>query len=180
MNCWKSIKLKKEFGHNRTLLISTLLGLLIFIVLYVPFSIYHGTNRSHDSGMIVFIIAMSFLPTLHSFVHILPLIMMKKRVKIAYKLKMKIFPIFTYYTKTHVTKKVSLIVLIAPTVMITLPGIISTYLFGEWYLYLLLFTCTHIGVTFIDFWYMSQIIKAPKKAFIQNDNDGYDILVKAH
>ncbi|PZD91793.1 hypothetical protein DEJ66_05090 [Bacilli bacterium] len=93
---------------------------------------------------------------------------------------MKIFPIFTYYTKSHITKKVSLIVLISPTILITFTGIILTYLFAKYYLYILLFTCIHVGVSFLDFWYMNQIIRAPKEAYVQSENDGFDILLKAH
>ncbi len=167
-------------GQSRTLLISLLIGVLSFIILYVPFSIYHGTNRSHEAGIIPFIIAICFMPTIHSFMHILPLLIMRKRAKIVYKLKIKFIPVFTYYTKTHITKKVSLIVLLSPTILVSLTGIFATYLFVDYYLYILLFTCMHIGISFIDFWCINQIIRAPKEAFIQNENDGYDILLKAN
>jgi hypothetical protein len=180
MNCWKTINPNKEVGQSRTLFISVLIGVLAFIILYVPFTIYHGTNRNHETGLIPFLICVCFLPSIHSFIHILPLILMNKRVHIYYKFKMKVFPIFTYYTKTHITKKVSLIVLISPTILITFTGIISTYFFAEYYLYLLLFTCIHIGISFLDFWYVNQIIRAPKDAYVQGENDGFDILLKAH
>ncbi|WP_085992796.1 DUF3267 domain-containing protein [Oceanobacillus senegalensis] len=180
MNCWKTIKLRKEIGLNRIILTSFFLSILTFIIFYVPFSIYHGPNRSHEAGFIPFVISLCFLPTIHSFIHILPLIMMKKRVKINYKLKMKYVPIFTYYTKSHMNKNILIIVLLSPTVFITMPGMITTYLYAEYYLYSLLFTCIHVGVSYIDFWYLVQIKRAPKKAFIQNANDGLDILLKAN
>ncbi|MFD1850000.1 DUF3267 domain-containing protein [Oceanobacillus bengalensis] len=180
MNCWKSIKFNKEFGKVRLFLISTSIGILTFIILYVPFSIIHDTHHVRESGIIPFIIAVSLLPSIHSIMHILPLIIMNKRVKVNYKRNMNCIPTFTYYTKTHVTKKVSLFVAISPTVFITLPGLIASFVFTDYYVYFLLYTCIHIGVTFIDFWFIVHVIQAPKKAYIHNENDGFDILLEAN
>ncbi|MEC5423699.1 DUF3267 domain-containing protein [Virgibacillus sp. C22-A2] len=180
MNCWKSINLTKEFGHSRLYIVSFLIGLLSFIFLYVPISIAQGTNHTNEAGFLPFIISLILLPTLHSLMHILPLILMKKRLKIIYKGKNKILPILNYYTKFHLTKKASLIVALAPTLLITIPGIAASYLFIDYSVYILLFTCVHIGITFIDFLYVLYIVKAPKKAFIENGNDGFDILIKSH
>src|SRR5699024_12097165 len=96
-----------------------------------------------------------------------------------YKTKNKKLPIFTYYTKSQLTKKVSLMVALAPTILITIPGIAASYMVAEFYVYILLFTSVHIGISFIDFLYVVHIAKAPKKSFIENDRNGFDILIKA-
>ncbi|WP_099157336.1 DUF3267 domain-containing protein [Virgibacillus ndiopensis] len=179
MNCWKSININKEFGLNRIYFISFLIGLTTFIFLYVPFSIIHDSTNVNESGIIPFTAAIIMLPVLHSFMHILPLIMMKKRTKLNYKLKSRIKPSFTYFPMAYLTKPVSLFVALAPTLFITLPGLIASYLFHDFYVYILLFTSIHIGFSFMDFLYAIHIIKAPKRAFIENGNGGFDILVKA-
>ncbi|PAV29300.1 hypothetical protein CIL05_12965 [Virgibacillus profundi] len=179
MNCWKSINFNKEFGHNRIKLVSFLIGLLAFIFLYVPISIAQQSNNVNEAGFLPLMIALLLLPSFHSFMHILPLIIMNKRVKVFYQTKIKFLPVFNYYTKNHLTKKVSLIVALAPTFLITIPGIAASYIYADFYFYLLLFTSIHIGISFIDFLYAIHIIKAPKKAFIENRNNGIDILLKA-
>lgn len=180
MNCWKSVNIAKEFGYNRIFLISFLIGLLTFIILYVPISILHGASQVKESGFLPFAMALLLLPTIHSLTHILPLIMMNKRIKIICKKKRWITPVFNYNTRYHLTKKTSLIVALAPTIFITVPGIVASYIFKDFYVYFLLFTAVHIGISFMDILYVSHILKAPKKAFIENRNDEFDILIKAH
>src|SRR5699024_4312869 len=132
MNCWKSVNITKEFGLSRLYLVSFLTGLLAFIFLYVSFSILQGDIHVHESGIV-------------------PLIMMNKSVKFIYKTKNKKLPVFTYYTKSQLTKKVSLMVALAPTILITIPGIAASYMVADFYVYILLFTSVHIGISFIDF-----------------------------
>ncbi|MBT2218216.1 DUF3267 domain-containing protein [Virgibacillus dakarensis] len=179
MNCWKSINFKKEFGLTRIYTISFLISLLTFIFLYVPLSIIHGTTSVNESGIILFGIAFILLPAIHSFMHILPLIMTNKRAKTSDKAKKVMLPNLMYYPKSYLSKQLSLMVALAPTLFITIPGIVASYLFVDYYVYILLFTAFHIGISFSDFLYVIHITKAPKKALIENENDGFTILVKA-
>jgi hypothetical protein len=176
MNCWKSINIAKEFGQNRLLLISLIIGILSFILLFVPISFLHGTSNGNESGILPFIIGILLLPFLHSFIIMLSLITMQKQIKIFFKSKVKCFP--SFYTEAHLSKWESLIVSLAPTLFITLPGLIASLVFADFYVYILLLTCIHIGIAFIDFLYVLHIIKAPRRAYIQNDHDGLDILLK--
>ena len=178
MKCWKSINFTKEFGHFRLQLISFLIGMLAFIFLFVPISILKGGSDVNEAAFLPLVIALLLLPTVHSLMHILPLIVMNKRLKIYYNMKSKFLPVFNYYTQNHLTKKASLLVVLAPSILITVPGIITSYLFAEVYVFILLFTCVHIGISFIDFLYVIHILKAPKRAYIENVNDGIDILLK--
>lgn len=180
MNCWKSINLVKEFGYNRLLLVSFLIGLLAFIVLFVPVSIAHSGEHVKQSGILPFVVSLVLLPTIHSLTHILPLIIMNKRIKVVYKTKTWLLPVFNYYTKYHLTKKASLFVTLAPTFLITIPAITASWVFAGYYVYILLFTAVHIGISFLDILYASYIIKAPRSAYIENSNDGFDILLKVH
>ncbi|RLL45007.1 DUF3267 domain-containing protein [Oceanobacillus piezotolerans] len=178
MNCWKSYNIKKEIGLHRLYLISTLIGVLAFIILYVPYSIVHNSIEVNEYGIIPLLIAVILLPAMHSFMHIISLKIMNKSALIVIKRTYKWFPVFTYYTKSHVTKKVSLLTACAPTIFITIPGLAASFLFADFYVYILLFTSLHIGITFIDFWYINHILRAPKQSFIQKDKDGFDILLK--
>lgn len=178
MNCWKSINFKKEFGLNRIYFISFMIGLMAFIFLYVPFSIIHSTASVNELGIIPFGIAFILLPAIHSFMHILPLIMTNKRAKMPNKAKKFILPTLTYYPKSYLSKQLSMMVAMAPTLFITLPGIVASYIFVDYYVYILIFTSFHIGISFTDFLYVIHITKAPKKSFIENENESFAILVK--
>ncbi|HLR62125.1 MAG TPA: DUF3267 domain-containing protein [Lentibacillus sp.] len=178
MSCWKIINFNKEYGINRLYLQSFLIGLLAFIFLYVPFSIKHGTISMNESGILPLIIMVCCLPVIHSLMHILPLIMMNKRARLIYKRNTILFPIINYYTKKQLTKKASLLAAVAPTILITIPGMTAAYLFSEFYVYFLIFTAAHIAMTYTDFLYISSIAKAPKQSFVENRNNEITILVK--
>lgn len=159
--------------------ISFLIGLMAFIILYVPLSMIHDGNHLHESGIILFIIAIILLPTLHSFMHILPLIVLNKRIKLICQRK-KMMPIFTFYTDAHVSKYSSILSSLMPTLCLTIPGIIASISVPSFYVYLLLATSIQIGLSVIDFLYIRHLIKAPKNAFIENGDEGFDILLKAN
>lgn len=180
MNCWKTINFNKEFGINRLYLLSFLTGLLSFIFLYVPFTVMHSTTNINEFGIFPLMLALLLLPLVHALLHILPLIMMNNRTKLIYSRKNKIFPIINYYTRKPVSKKVSLLAAFAPTIFITIPGIMATCLIAEYYVYFLLFTSVHIAMTFTDFLYIINISRAPKRSLIENNNNEFAILVKSH
>lgn len=177
MNCWQIINFNKEFGINRLYLQSFLIGLLSFIILYIPFSIKHGTSTIDETGVWPLIIALCLLPILHSFTHILPLILMNKQARLIYKRDALLFPIVNYYTKKYLSKKASLFAAMAPTLLITVPGVAATFLFSDFYVYFLIFTSVHTALTFTDFIYIRYIVKAPKRSYIENSNNEITILI---
>lgn len=179
MNCWKSINFSKEFGVNRLYFLSFLIGLLSFVFLFVPFSSIHATTDVNEFGIVPFLGFLVLLPTIHSFIHILPLIIMNKRTKLYFNLKKSIIPTFKYHPKTFLTKSTSLMMACAPTLFITLPGIYASLLFADYYVYILLLTAIHIGASFTDYLYIHHIAKAPKHSFIENENEGFAILTRA-
>ncbi|API91086.1 MULTISPECIES: DUF3267 domain-containing protein [Virgibacillus] len=183
MNCWKSINLAKDFGRNRLLLMSSLITLFSFILLYVSITIAQGsTAEVSEAGIIPFLLLLLLLPTIHSSMHILPLILMNRRMKIIFKLKNGCFPVFYYYTKYHLTKKAYFIVALAPTILLTIPGVVASYYFNNYSVYILLLTSANIGIAFIDLLYISYLWKAPKQSVIESseDGNGLDILIQGH
>ncbi|GIO25683.1 DUF3267 domain-containing protein [Ornithinibacillus bavariensis] len=179
MNCWKSINLDKQYGFRWINLISILIGIMTFIVLYIPFSMYHQGAKINDSVFIIFFVAIICLPTIHSFMHILPLIILNRKIKVKSQRKIGLPPIFTFYTNSHLRKKTYILTAISPTMFITIPGIIASFLFPSIYVYFLLATSLNIGISFIDFLSIRHILSAPKNAYVENGDEGFDILLKA-
>lgn len=157
---------------------SFLVTLFTFSVMYIPLSIVHKVVAIQEAGILYLFIALLFLPLVHSLMHVLPLIATKKHTRIIFKAKHGVFPFVDYYTRKYLTKWEFTFALLAPTVFITVPGIIASYLVPGYYVYILLLTSVHIGMTFQDFLYIFHLAKAPKKAFVENGSSGIDILKK--
>ncbi|SDJ88860.1 DUF3267 domain-containing protein [Sediminibacillus albus] len=177
MNCWKTINLHREFGLNRIYLLSLLTGMMAFIFFYLIFSMIHQTGTVKDHGILPLLLGLVLLPTIHKLTHILPLILTNKRFKINWKINMGIFPSFSFRTRSKMSKASSVFILLAPALLITIPGLISSYVFINYYVYFLLFLSVNIGLSFTDFLYANQVMKAPRKCVIENAKDGYDILI---
>lgn len=177
MNCWKTVNVTREVGTNRINLISFLLGLLSFIVLFLPFSIIHQSNNMKDHGIFPLLIGLALLPIAHKLMHILPLILTNKRLKLKWHFIKGLIPICTLLTQTKTSKQITIFFLLAPTIFLTVPGLIASYLFPNYFAYCLIFTAFNIGLSYTDFLYAIRLIKAPKKCIVENAKDGYDILV---
>ncbi len=178
MNCWKSVNINKEFGLNRVYLMSFLTGLLSFLILYLPFSMLHGTHDMKDHGFLPLIVILFFLPALHRLMHILPLVLLYKRFSVKFKFRRRMLPTFTYQCKSKLSKQTSMMMALAPTFFITFPTIIMSCVFPNYFAYLVIFAAVNIGLSFPDFLYLNYFAKAPRKCVIENAKDGYDILIR--
>ncbi|UFU00484.1 DUF3267 domain-containing protein [Radiobacillus kanasensis] len=177
MNCWKSINISKDFGNNRIYLISMIMGLLSFIILYLPLSIIHDSSNVRDYGLFPLLFGLLILPLAHKVTHLIPLLIMNKKIKVKWKNKKKNLPNFSFRTHGKMSKSTSLFVLLSPTVMITFPCIVGSYFIADFFAYFLLFAAINIAFSLEDFLYTAHLIKAPRKCMIENAQDGYDILI---
>ncbi|MBM7554127.1 DUF3267 domain-containing protein [Thalassobacillus pellis] len=178
MNCWKTVNITKDFGNNRVYLISFLTGLMAFLILYLAFSMMHLTHDVKDHGFIPLLIILFFLPSIHRMMHLLPLILLYKRLKVKWKMNKWLLPTFAYRCQSKLSKQTSIFMAFAPTLFLTLPGIAMSYIFPNYFAYFVIFTAVNIGLSFTDFLYLNQFLRAPRKCIIENAKDGYDILIK--
>lgn len=179
MNCWKSINLDKQYGLKRINLISCFIGLIAFILLYVPFSMIHLDNQVQQVGILIFLIVLVLLPTFHSFMHILPLIILNRRINLKITRKRGL-PIFTFYSLSHIHKNNYILSLLMPSIMITIPSMIIAFIFPTVYVYALLVAAVNIGLSFLDFLTFRLLWKAPNNAYVENGEEGFNILLEAN
>lgn len=139
-------------------LISCFTSLITFIILYVPFSMLHQGNSVSDSGIFLFVLAIILLPTLHSLLHILPLIMINRKMKLIINRKRGL-PILTFYTDARIKKYAYILSALTPTIVLTIPGIIASLLFPSIYVYFLLFTSINVGMSFQTFYRLNILSK---------------------
>ncbi|MBA2174568.1 DUF3267 domain-containing protein [Halobacillus locisalis] len=180
MNCWKSVNINKEFGLNRVYLMSFLTGLLSFLLLYLPLSMYHGTHDVKDHGFLPLLIILFFLPSMHRLMHILPLVLFYKRFKVKFKFKKRFIPTFSYQCMSKLSKRTSMIMALAPTLFITVPALVTSMVFPNYFAYLVIFAAVNIGLSFSDFLYVHYFAKAPRECIIENAKEGFDILIRQH
>ncbi|MCP3026755.1 DUF3267 domain-containing protein [Halobacillus sp. A5] len=178
MNCWKSVNINKEFGLNRVYLLSFLTGLMSFLVLYLPFSIMHGTEDVKDHGFLPLVIILLFLPSIHRLMHILPLLLAYKKVRVNFAFANRMTPTFAYQCKSKLSKSMSILMALSPTFFITAPAIVMSFALPGYFAYLVILAAVNIGLSFSDYLYLNQFIRAPRQCIIENAKDGYDILVR--
>src|SRR5699024_1452949 len=129
-------------------------------------------------GIVFFLVSIICLQFLHLLGHVLPLILLIKLVKFTLYNKNRFLPICNYYTHTHLTKKVSILKKISRTFLITFLAFIFGFYSIDYYIYISLFVSLHIGISFTDFIYISQIAKAPKTAIVEDGIRQFDVLLK--
>lgn len=178
MNCWKSVNMNKEYGQERRYFVSFLVGMFMFILLYVPFSIFHDKAFTNDDAFFPFLAIFIMMPTIHSLLHLVPCVLLGKQIRIVRRLKMKVFPVFYFCTKKHLSKPVSLITALSPTILFTLPGLVASTMYGDIYVYALMLTSVSIGLSVKDFIYTGHLLRAPRRSLIANRTCGIDILIE--
>ncbi|ENH96032.1 hypothetical protein J416_12934 [Gracilibacillus halophilus YIM-C55.5] len=178
MNCWDTIQITKQLGVYRTIMLSFLLGLGSFIMLYLPFTFIHQHIEVKENGFYPFLLALVVLPILHQLTHIVPLQLIERHAKIKWIKFAKQFPYVKIMPNTKTSKRTLLISLLTPTMLLTTPLITASVTFGGYYPYFLMLAAINIGFSYTDFLYARRIWRAPKQCIITNDHNGYDILIR--
>ncbi|GLO65595.1 MULTISPECIES: DUF3267 domain-containing protein [Oceanobacillus] len=178
MNCLKTIYLTREFGKVRLQIIALFISLLVFIISYVPLSFVHGAYQNSEKAIFPFIIAIISMPILHSLVMVLSLSILKKTTKIPFKFTGLKFPAWFCFKGVQLTKVEAFVTGIMPTIILTLPGFLISSQLADYYLYTLLWSSIHLGMTVTNFIYLYYILKSPKKVYIQHLSEGFELLLK--
>ncbi len=160
------------------MIISSLISILSFIALYLPYSLLHQNKIIEDYGLVILILSFILLPTVHHFMHAVPLLLWKKNCKKDFRWEFGFWPNVVFIPSEGISKGLAIFSTIAPTLFISLPGLIAGALFPNQYPYFLIFTALNIGISYKDFICLRYLIKAPKKSVIENNKDEFDILVQ--
>ncbi|WP_102027956.1 DUF3267 domain-containing protein [Salirhabdus sp. Marseille-P4669] len=177
-SCWKTVNIAMELGLGRVYLLSSLLGILSFIFLFIPYSLIHQNIQIVEHGFLTVMIILITLPTFHNLSHVIPLILLNKKIKGKFRFELGFWPIFSFRPMMMLPKGICIMSWLSPTLFLTVPGLIGAVMLPSLYPYFLLFTAINIGISYKDFVYVHHFIKAPHKSIIENRKDGFDILVK--
>jgi Putative zincin peptidase len=177
MNCWKTINLSKDVGSQKILFISTLTMVIVFILTYLPINLLLPNVHFKDRHFLLFVLLLVSMIPIHKLLYAFPLILSGCRVS----LKIKFFymlPIFQIRTCHGVRKGNMILSLLSPFFICTSILLLISIYFPAYVHYLCIALAFHIGLCVPDFILIRQIIYAPKTCFIEEFEDGYEILVQ--
>ncbi|MEC0302192.1 DUF3267 domain-containing protein [Terribacillus saccharophilus] len=178
MNCWRSVDAKKDLGTNRICLISSMIGILTFIILYPMLTLIHPKMKIEETGLILVLISLYLLPFIHGITHLIPFWITGKRCEYRLHWLGQFIPNLHFKVRNETSRFVPFISLIMPTVLITLPLLVAAIFMDTMPIYYILLVSVNAGMTFSDGFYLSNLLQAPRKCVIAGTDKSYDILVK--
>ncbi len=176
MHCWKSINVKKQYGFYRIFMLSSILVLTVFSFLHIVTQIISDTVL-YDHYFSLFIIGFFFMYPIHKLFHALPLIRYINQIQIRTRFQFYFVPIMSVRVKKPIPKLSFLMALISPFVVINGVLLIGAATFPNYAHYFTILTAYHSGICLVDFLYAKCLFKSPKGAFIEEYDEGYEILV---
>ncbi|RSL29521.1 DUF3267 domain-containing protein [Salibacterium salarium] len=180
MNCWKSINFRKEYKPSRLLLLSMSVMIMTFIVSYLGFSLYYDNVRYAELGMIDTMLFLLLLFPVHTLLHLIPLQFVGVRMQwnIKSSKKKKRSPLLALRFTKPVGRIFYINAMLFPTFCISCVSIVGAFTFPSFMLYFVLMFSFNAGLAVYDFLYIKQLLGAPRQCFIEQNQNGMDILLK--
>ncbi|WP_374721644.1 DUF3267 domain-containing protein [Peribacillus tepidiphilus] len=176
MNCWKSINLTKQYGMHRIMILSLFTMLLSFITIYTVITIAISESKLYDKHILWFVLGILFIYPAHKALHFLPLLNQMKKVKVSTG-----FANFIPYVKVRliepVSKSIFIIALLTPFVVITTLLSVCAYTYFHYAHYFTILLSLHMGLCVSDFIYVKNILGSPNQCYVEENEEGYEILV---
>jgi Putative zincin peptidase len=175
MNCWKSINLSKQYGLPRIMILSLLTMLLSFTILYTILSMGITPTKLYDDRYVWLFLGILIIYPLHKLLHYLPLVRHLDKVKWSMG-QYKFFPI-SIRVIDPIQKNLFILALISPFIIITSCLSAGALIFEHYAHYFTILLSLHIGLCVTDFISIKNILGSPNQCFIEENEDGYEILV---
>ncbi|MBM7647614.1 cellulose synthase/poly-beta-1,6-N-acetylglucosamine synthase-like glycosyltransferase [Bacillus ectoiniformans] len=176
MKCWRSFDFEKRYGFNKIIIFSLLIAMMTFSFTFALMqSVYsEALYAQHFSW---FLIGMILIYPLHKFLHTLPILKYIPKMSCKYQMKYFCLPVISINIKDPLPKKRFMISLVFPFVVLTPLLFMGASLNPHYLHYFLMLTAYHTGICAIDFLYLKALTASPKYAVIEENDEGYEILV---
>ncbi|WP_108671914.1 DUF3267 domain-containing protein [Peribacillus acanthi] len=176
MNCWKSINFSKQYGWPRIMILSFLTMLLSFTVIYTFLSVGVNPAKLYDDRYVWLFVGIFIIYPLHKMLHFLPLMGHIDKVKFSMG-PYKFFPIVSFRVIEPIHKNLFILALLSPFIIITTCLSAGALLLEHYAHYFTILLSLHIGLCVSDFISIKNILGSPNRCFIEENEDGYEILV---
>lgn len=151
--------------------------LFTFIILYIPLTYFLLPTSYYDNHFFVFVFLLTIMHPIHKLLHYLPLAHLGLKVRKKVEWKFFLYPIIEIKVTEPISKKLFLVSLFMPVTMITVLFIIACFLLPNYVHYLTMLMAFHIGLSVPDFIFGKNILTAPRRAYIEENEDGFEILI---
>lgn len=177
MNCLKEINLTKKYNTQRVCILSILTMLCTFIVLYVPVTYLFVPSSFEDKYFLLLISGLWLMYPIHKMIHFFSLIHLKNKIKKTVSIKYFIFPVIQIRIIEPILKWQYIITLIAPFILINGFLFVACWFFNHYVHYFTILLAFHIGLCASDFIYIKNVLMAPNRAYIEENENGFEILI---
>lgn len=177
MSCWKTINLTKDIGLYRIILISLLTMILSFILTYLPINLLYSKVHLKDGHFLMFVLLLISMPPFHKLLHMIPLVLcgcrFSARIKLFY-----LFPTIQLKACQGMKKNEMIASLLTPFVTFSILFVLGSIYLPTYMHYFSIAMAFHIGLCVPDFLLLKHLLFAPKLCFIEEFEDGYEVLVQ--
>ncbi|HLU21101.1 DUF3267 domain-containing protein [Lederbergia graminis] len=177
MHCWKSFNGNKKNLFYRNFAISIFVSFFVFIAIFVPTQAM-GYGHLKDNNFLIFLCAFILLYPVHKLFHILPILSHRKEMKIDFEYYFLALPVINITINKPIQIRQFLIALLFPCVIINLLLIAAIFLFPHYVHYSSILIAIHFGLCTVDFMYAKNLITSPSGALVEENENGYEILIK--
>lgn len=176
MHCFKSIKIGRYADFYRTFLLSAIISLVSFVILYVPTHLFF-LQRFDDQYLFLFLLGVLFMYPFHKLMHILPIIHRRKHLAWSLEIHFFFLPILTFKMKEPIAKKQFILLMLGPFLVINTLLASACILYPLYAHYFMMLLAYHIGLCYADIIYVKPLLFTPKHALIEENENGYEILI---
>lgn len=180
MNCLKSIRFVRDFGTVRLAMVS-LSAIPIFFVLFEAFGLnIHPNIQLNPFRLPIFLVSILSVYPLHKIFHCLPIWASGKKASLSIELNKNRFPVLFCHIKSPVSRNLAIICIGFPIVAISLLSLIAVFLNPDYLHYFSSVGSLNFGLSMSDCLYISYIMKAPSQTYVEDNRDGFHILVQTY
>ncbi len=128
LQCWKTINVQKQYGHNRIFLFSTIFVMMVFSVFYISMTAYKD-NPVSDRLFPLFTLSFLMIYPIHKLLHFLPIMRFRNRLRFSIVKQFKILPVLSMKIHEPILKSRYIVALLLPFILLNSILIIGAILF---------------------------------------------------
>ena len=177
MHCWKSFNVDSNYHFYRLFFISTMITLLVFIMIFVLVQPVANVPFQ-DNYFFPFLTIFILLYPIHKLFHFLPLAKFNKDLKLEIDFHFYILPIINIKVKSPIPKQRYGTALLLPFTVINILLFACIFIFPQYIHYITILLAYHIGLCTVDLIHYKSLYFSPKDALIEENEQGFEILVK--
>ncbi|HET7656656.1 MAG TPA: DUF3267 domain-containing protein [Bacillales bacterium] len=180
MNCLKSVRFIRDFGTVRLAMVS-ISAVPVFFVLFEAFCLnIHPNIQLSPFKLPIFLAVLLIVYPLHKICHCLPLWACGKMATLSLEVNANKFPIMFCNLKGPVSRNTALACVGFPIAAVSALTIAAAFLLPQWLHYFSIIGSLNFGMSMSDCLYMTYLLKASAKTFVEDDREGFHILVQTY